>query len=375
MSLNSLINRLISADYFTKRYNKLLLHSVRTQFPILSYETEEDEIDWKYLITCASLFAQSNEGKVLDMAYRICQTCMTEQNAESEYRNACAAVFDILTNSPAISLSKKRGLISDDYLSEIPVEAAIDVKRKRFSNTIDDGDEFIFLNDFQKEVYRSFDNTKLLSVSAPTSSGKSFVLLQLIKEYIRSNPLVKIAYIVPTRALIQQVEFDIRNIIKKNNLKADVSSIPVKPESWDISASVMVFTQERLQWIISETPNMNFDFIIVDEAQKIGDGARGVLLQQVLQQVATNNQTRFIFASPMSENPSSLLKIINYSDLLTQQSKQVISEIATVNQNLIWVYKDGAGTSKWIYYLKVSVLLWVILLRNELQKHQCAYQF
>lgn len=342
-----MINRLVSTEYFSERYNKLLLHSVRTQFPTLSYEEDGNDLDWNYLITCASLFAQSKDGTVLDMAYRICQTCITEPNINSECRNACAAIFDVLTNSPAVSLSKKRGLISDDYLSEIPLEAAVDIKRKQFSNTIDDGDEFIFLNDFQKDVYSSFDNTQFLSVSAPTSSGKSFVLLQLIKEYIRKNPLVKIAYIVPTRALIQQVEFDIRNVIKKNNLAADVTSIPVKPETWDTLASVMVFTQERLQWIISENPNMNFDFIVVDEAQKISDGARGVLLQQVLQQIAVNNQTRFIFASPMSENPSSLLKIINYSDLLTTQSKQVISEIATVNQNLIWVYKDGTGTSKW----------------------------
>lgn len=93
MSLNSLINRLISADYFTKRYNNLLLHSVRTQFPILSYKAGEDEIDWKYLITCASLFAQSKEGKILDMAYRICQTCMTEQNVESEYRKCMCRDF------------------------------------------------------------------------------------------------------------------------------------------------------------------------------------------------------------------------------------------------------------------------------------------
>ena len=66
------------------------------------------------------------------------------------------------------------------------------------------------------------------------------------------------------------------------------------------------------------------DFIIVDEAQKIGDGSRGILLQQVLQQIAVNDVTRFIFASPMSENPSSLLKIINYSDEISPQSKQVI---------------------------------------------------
>lgn len=377
MSLNSLINRLTSTDYFIERYNNLLLHSVRKQFPSLVYEQNEKSIDWNYLITCSSLLAQSKDGVVLDMAYRICQTCITESNINSEYRNVCAAIFDTLTNSSAVSLSKRKGLISDDYLSGIPIETAMDVKRKQFSNTIDDGDEFIILNDFQKDVYSSFDNATFLSVSAPTSSGKSFVLLQLIKEYIRNKPLVKIAYIVPTRALIQQVEFDIRNVLKKNNLVADVSSIPVKPETWDTLASVMVFTQERLQWIISEDPNISFDFVVVDEAQKISDGARGVLLQQVLQQIAFNNKTRFIFASPMAENPSALLKIINYSELLTSQRKQVISEIVTVNQNLIWVYKDGTGTSKWKMDLlfQGKRLVLVISLQNESQKHQCDCRF
>lgn len=347
MSINRLISKLTSSDYFQHRYNDLLLRSVRSQFSSLVIEQEDSSLDWDYLITCASLFAQSKDGQALDMAYRICQTCMNQNNLEREYRHACAAIFDILTNSPAITLAKKRQFITDDYLYDIPLQCAVDVKRKQFSNTIYDGDNFIFLNDFQKEVYSSFDNTKLLSISAPTSAGKSFILLQLIKEYIVNNPLIKIAYIVPTRALIQQVELDIRTIIKKNNIVADVSSIPVKPETWDIMASVMVFTQERLQWIINEYSNIEFNFIIVDEAQKIGDGSRGVLLQQVLQQVANNDKTRFVFASPMSENPSELLKVVNYSDELTVQSKQVISEIATVNQNLIWVYKDGTGTIKW----------------------------
>lgn len=46
MSLNSLINRLTSTNYFIERYNALLLHSVRTQFPSLIYEHEGEQIDW-----------------------------------------------------------------------------------------------------------------------------------------------------------------------------------------------------------------------------------------------------------------------------------------------------------------------------------------
>lgn len=136
MSLNSLINRLTSTDYFIERYNDLLLHSVRTQFPSLTYEHEEKLIDWNYLITCASLFAQSKDGKTLDMAYRICQTCMTQKDLEIEYHNACAAIFDVLTNSPAISLAKQREYISDDYLSNLPIQCALDVKCKQFLTKI-----------------------------------------------------------------------------------------------------------------------------------------------------------------------------------------------------------------------------------------------
>lgn len=323
------------------------MHSVRKQFTTLEYDDVSENIAWNYLITCASLLAKGQGGVALDMAYRICQTCMSNSDLDENIKNACAGIFDILTNAPAINLSLARGFIKENYLKEMPIEFMLDIKRKRFINTVEDGESFVFLNDFQKQVYSSFEDTRLLSVSAPTSAGKSFVLLHLIKEYIQNNPTVKIAYIVPTRALIQQVEFDIRTIIKKNSLNAEVSSVPIKPDAWDTKACVLIFTQERLQWLIDESPDIVFDFIVADEAQKIGDGSRGIILQQVLQRVSVCEHTKFIFASPMSENPSSLLKIINYTDDLNAQTKQIISEIATVNQNLLWVYKEGTGTSKW----------------------------
>lgn len=113
---------LTDSPYFSKRYNYLLLYSVRTQFPSLTFNDTSEKIDWRYLIKCASLFAQSKDGQVLDMAYRICQTCMEKQDIAQEYHNACATIFDFLTNSPAISLSKEREYISDDYLLCVPIQ-------------------------------------------------------------------------------------------------------------------------------------------------------------------------------------------------------------------------------------------------------------
>lgn len=347
MSLNTIIDRVLNKQYFKNNYNKLLVHSVKTQFPALSTHAPSEDIDWKYLISCASLFVKDSKGYILDIAYRICQTVLCEDALSVEYHNACAAMLNLLTSSPSIDLAIERNYISKDYISHIPANYAIDVKRKAFCNTISNGDKVIFLNDFQKSVYDSFNNTRALSISAPTSAGKSFVLMQLIKNYIYENSFAKIAYIIPTRALIQQVEIDVRNLIKDNTILADVSSIPIKPAMWENMACIMVFTQERLQWLINENPDMTLDLVIVDEAQKVGDGSRGVLLQQVLQQIGQNPNTQFIFASPMSENPGSLLKLVNFTEITDSKNKQIISEIPTVNQNLIWVSKLGNKTTNW----------------------------
>ncbi len=347
MAIDSLIERIVNSSTFRDNYEKLLLHSVRSQFQNLSFEESDTAINWGYLISCASLLSKSGNGKVLDMAYRICQAVLCENELPNEYNSACAAILNKLTNSAAIRLAVERNFVSRNYIEDIPIEFAVDVKRKQFRNSISDGDNIIFLNDFQKEVYDSFGDSKVLSISAPTSAGKSFVLMQLIKELIEKNHLAKVAYIIPTRALIQQVEFDVRNLLKKNNIVADVSSIPIKPECWDSMSCIMVFTQERLQWLINENQDIYFDLVIIDEAQKIGDGARGVLLQQVVQQIACNSNVRFLFASPMSENPDALIKIVDNSEGLANNGKQVISDIPTVNQNLIWVCKAGAGTSEW----------------------------
>lgn len=347
MALDSLIDRIVSASTFRENYEKLLLHSVRSQFQNLSFDESDTNINWEYLISCASLLSKSSNGKILDMTYRICQATLCENGLPNEYNSACAAILNKLTNSAAIRLAIERNFVSENYIKDVPIDFAIDVKKKQFHNSISDGENVIFLNDFQKEVYDSFETSKVLSISAPTSAGKSFILMQLIKELIESKNLAKVAYIIPTRALIQQVELDVRNLLKKNNIVADVSSIPIKPENWSSMPCIMVFTQERLQWLINENHDIYFDLVIIDEAQKIGDGARGVLLQQVVQQIAYNQNTQFLFASPMSENPGALIRIVDSSENLATCGKQVISDIPTVNQNLIWVCKSGSGTSKW----------------------------
>ena len=343
MSVDTLVTRIVESDKFQRNYRRLLIQSVSSQIPNIQCTDSVDmKIEWGYLLSCASLMVQSKEGKMLDIVYRICQTTISAELPQ-EYKNVAAMLFDRLSNSSAVQLSKSRNFIQDNYLDEIPFGAVIDVKQNQFANTIIDGENSIVLNPFQKEVYTAFENNQTITISAPTSAGKSFILLHLLSDYIRQNSVAKIIYIVPTRALIQQVELDIREQFKRVSLNVEVSSVPVLPDDYENRACTFIFTQERLQWVLNENSNLCFDLIIVDEAHKIGDRARGILLQQVLQQVSYKNVTKFIFASPMAENPKELFKVVKPES----NQKEIISEIVTVNQNLIWVSKAGSSTTKW----------------------------
>ncbi len=347
MPLNSLISRVTATESFQKRYIPLLIFSVRSQLPNSTCPDSVPEIDWSYLISCASLFAQSNEGYALDIAFRVCQTGVQQRKIDASYRNACAAILDKMANKPAIMLAQARNYIDQQYLADVPFQYTLEITRKHFRNTIGNEHGWMLLNDFQHEVFESFRDAQMLTISAPTSTGKSFVFLEIIKNILEGNKLAKIIYVVPTRALIQQVLYDVQRVTKNMSERVEINTIPMLPSSWNQCGQVLVMTQERLQWLLNDHPNISADYVIVDEAQKIGDGYRGILLEQVLQQLSVNPNTHFIFASPMTENPNALLKCVSGSDDVSPDRKAIVSEVVTVNQNLFWISRLGTATTEW----------------------------
>ena len=97
------------------------------------------------------------------------------------------------------------------------------------------------------------------------------------------------AYLVPTRALIGEVSRELRA-----HLEADVG-VFVLPWDRGIGSGqkeIYVVTQERLHMLQQHDAAFAPDFVFVDEAQKIGDGARGVLLQTVLDEAIRAGRRR-----------------------------------------------------------------------------------
>ena len=143
---------------------------------------------------------------------------------------------------------------------------------------IGDGQE-LSLNRFQRDVWDAAHTAQVLSITAPTSTGKSFLLCQWLAEYLRENPKAFIVYLVPTRALIQQVENDLRQQFAGATAplsSVNVSSLPMAASVKDDTANVMVLTQERLHILLLGLPAERLPtLMIVDEAHKLGDGAAG----------------------------------------------------------------------------------------------------
>ncbi len=94
-----------------------------------------------------------------------------------------------------------------------------------------------------------------------------------------------------------------------------------------------VFTPERLQLVLAAHPEFAPALIVVDEAHLIADGARGVLLQWVLEEASSRSASpQLLFASPMIANLEIFASLFGRDDIVPSRSTE-----GTVGQNIISV--------------------------------------
>jgi replicative superfamily II helicase len=113
----------------------------------------------------------------------------------------------------------------------------------------------------------------------------------------------------------------------------EISSVPVMPPVEQLGERKLVFvlTQERLH-LLANSASIGVDLLLVDEAHKVGDHLRGVILQEAIERtVRANPSARVVFVSPATENPAALLADAPNFTSVTP----VDSDVPTVLQNVI----------------------------------------
>lgn len=324
--------------------------------------------DWRRLLFAASLLAQGGSAHAQEVALRIAQTSFEDPDCSSMHRDAAAVILDELSNRRAISLAVDRNLLTRGVEERLGAVGLIDWTRRGIENSIDlPGGGALQASAFQRRFWREIPRVDWLSASAPTSAGKSFIITQWLVEQLAEGDR-SIVYIAPTRALIQQVERDLRETLRAHGLgSVGIVTIPFNDRLLEREgAKVLVFTQERLHYFLRRHGvKVPIHAIVVDEAHKIGDRHRGVLLQDVIERTSRlNPAAKVIFASPLAENPDALV-----ADAPAGASTaSILSDDVTVNQNLLWLDRVKGRGGVWQLSLRLQdrgVLLGEIKIDRE----------
>lgn len=342
-----LAEKLFKLKSFQRQYEALLTLSVSGSIPELVWENQKENlvaaIDWNNMLGIASALSYSDQNEHLDAALRIAQTAISEDETSITQKEGAAVILQSLTNKPAIKLAIERGRISNDFEEHLPLPLKLQKLRSDFENSITLGDQTVSLNKFQTRVHNSYLENDAISISAPTSSGKSFILCSIIIEEMLKGKR-NIVYLVPTRALIAQVEDDLRKLLDKYKLSTvNLTTVP-QYDTIQYDSNIFVFTQERLHWFLIEHKEFRLDIIIIDEAHKIEDPYRGILLQQKLEEViSANPNVKVYFSSPFTSNPELLLESIS----IEGKTEPINTQFIAVNQNLIYCTQVPRKSSLW----------------------------
>lgn len=305
-----------------------------------------------YLLSTASRLALDGSGESPESAYKsqlAYDVAVRASRHMGEFAKSASAISGLilsrLGNFPAKTLLAGEYGEVDDITDDPFLRAECLVRG--IENSRDDISEDIRLTDFQVRLLDTLQSERNVSISAPTSAGKSFALEQHLVRLLRSTKAVTAVYIVPTRALIRQVSFDLIDLVRQNSLYATVLSSPIPPQKRDNDRAqhlIFVLTQERFATLLAEaTPTLSIDAIIVDEAQEISKEKRGQTLERVIQ-IALQRYptTKVFFSSPLRSNPEYLLELFRRSG---EASSHFTEFRSPVSQNLIFV-KPVLGVPK-----------------------------
>ena len=285
------------------------------------------------LIGLASTLSISENSDDINLSYEITTRLLdNKSNPALNFGGAADLIFSRIGNFPGRELLRKR--YTNNLTPYISFGLSLERIAREAENSVSDE---TLLTNFQYKLYSSLNTENSLSVSAPTSAGKSFILNMDLTRRLSSNTKQCIIYVVPTRALISEVSSRIRTTLRSNKIEnVIVRTAPFPLENHLQSQSVVyVLTQERLLSLLKpENETIKIDAIFVDEAHEIHKGKRGIVLQNAVDlSLQKFPSASIFFASPLIRNPGYFLTLFNR----TTNGYFFTETISPVSQNIILV--------------------------------------
>lgn len=343
MSLADL-NSWLMSDGVREEVDALTRYTVREELDNLTPESGQDvpTFDWSRLLLAGSILARSELRSNQEAALRIATGAVTLDNSQP-IKDSGAVLLDKLSNFRAVKLANCRELLVTDLDSRLGMAMRMEMQRRQLDHSVlvESSGQWLPVNEFQQRFWNKASDHTWLSASAPTASGKTFLVLQWLIDHMRSTSSRIAVYLAPTRALVSEIESELSSLLGGVD-GIEVSSLPL-PGKFDAAKAggpklILVFTQERLHLLA------NIDLVVIDEAHKIGDNQRGVILQDAIERLErANTALKLVFISPATQNPEELL-----ADAPSNaRTASVDSDAPTVLQNLIVAEQVPRKPKRW----------------------------
>ena len=154
----------------------------------------------------------------------------------------------------------------------------------------------------QANIVHNISKNKCFSFSAPTSTGKSYVFLNLIKESQHD-----VVIIVPSRALINEFYIKLNSSItdKSVNILTFIDKINTRKAN----RNIFIVTPERCRELFKHQ-DFNVELFLFDEAQLSDEESkRGLYFDSIVRRCQKSfSDAKFVFAHPFVANPDSQIK-------------------------------------------------------------------
>lgn len=289
--------------------------------------------DLAKLLYCAEVFAQTEDESLHKHAQEIAiHTLLISRDTakDGQPRERALGLLTELGNFPGLKYVERHFGGGDETLLGL-----INRRVSEKLSTVRIGGKDLPLTDYQRRVWRNLNKTRASAITAPTSAGKSFLVVEHLCRLAEQADSFAAVYVTPTRALLSEVHHKIQERLSGcTNVR--ISAVPSLDKEGR-PKQIFVLTQERLSTLLAVAScDLAFDLVVVDEAQNIADDARGMILQDGLERIAERSgHTQVILLAPGAVGMPEVAKTFGITDLVpmaTQlspvlQNRIVLSEV------------------------------------------------
>lgn len=201
--------------------------------------------------------------------------------------------------------------VLDSYIDEITATI------NQLNNEVNIGNRKYLLTNFQKKIWDSMDKDKILGISAPTSAGKSFVILLKVINRLKIEN-IDVVYIVPTLSLLNQVMEDFNRELKAIGVENYWITNSFDEKQVKDRKNIYVMTQEKA---IAALDNFDEAFskkliLVADEIQNIerieedSDQRAKILFDTLMEFRYKDNVEQIVISGPRIEGIAKVGKSI-----------------------------------------------------------------